>query len=119
MQLCSFDCYIEMIERGLDLLHGVIPQDSLGLLLGRYEPSEIVEAFKTIQSFSTFEWCADKGAIKQVKKEVSKIVNNVKSSFLMGDIERLQMYFQDYFLKERALKAIRNAQTVLENINLL
>jgi len=117
MKIAGVD--IETIEQDLDLLQAFIPDKALAPLLGGYEPSEIVEAFKTIQSLSTFEWCADERAIKQVKKEVGKIISDVKSSFLRRDVEKLQMYFQDYLLKERSLKAIRNAQMVLESIDLL
>ncbi len=110
---------VEVIERGLDVISALMPKGAPSSLLGRYEPSEIVEAFKTIQSLSIFEWCADKKAIKEVEKEVDNIIANVTSDLLQGKAEKLRKYDEDYLLRERALRAIRNAQKVLEAINIL
>ncbi len=108
-----------MIKQGLDLLQAGMSDDSLDSLLGGYEPVEIVEAFEAIQSLSTFDWCADEKAIKSVEEEVERIIANFRLCFERGKFQELQTYFQDYLLKQRALKAIINAQIVLVGIGLL
>ena len=110
---------IDTIKQGLDLFQAVIPKDALRSLLIGYDPPEIIEAFKTIQSLSTFEWCADEGAISSMKREVDRVITDVRSSFLSGHLEEIQKYSQDYILHERALRALKNAQIVLESIGIL
>lgn len=108
----------DTIEKGFELLK-ILPKDTQ-LLLTRYNPSDVIEAFKNIQSLSSFEWCSNKRLLRSTKREVEAIVENTTSSILQGNLEKLSTYFQeDYLLKERALRALKNASLILRDIGVL
>jgi hypothetical protein len=91
-------------------------------LLGGCEPVDVVEAFKSFKSLSSFDWCADKRGreiIKSTKRESDKLISDVISSFMQGDYKRLKKFQQDYILRRRARRAIKDAYTVLKKINIV
>jgi len=110
---------LKEVEKGLDLLSKNLPESLMRSLLRGCEPSDIVEGFKSIQSLSSFDWCADIKVIKSTKKESDKLILDVISSFLRGDFRRLEMFQQDYLLRKRALRAIEYAYTILKRINVV
>lgn len=108
----------DTIGKGYELLK-FLPEE-VQLLLKRYKPSDVIEAFKNIQSLSSFEWCSNKRLLMSTKREVEAIVENTASGILQGNLEKLSMYFQeDYLLRERALTALKNACKILKDISVL
>jgi len=108
----------DTIEKGFELFK-MLPEE-IQPLLTRYKPSDVIEAFKNIQSLSNFEWCSNKKLLKSTKREVKALVEDLASSFLKGNFEKLNTYFQeDYLLKKRALTALKNASLILRDIGIL
>ena len=117
--LDRFEVNLEVVEQGLKLLSEILPKDATETVLRRYEPSDIVEAFNAIKNLSAFEWCANKRLLKSVKKESDQMIENIASSLMQGNFGNLQTHFQqDYFLKKRALRAIKLAYSVLSKIRI-
>lgn len=110
---------VEIIEQGLGLFSEIFPEEAMRPFLRHYEPSDIAEALKAIQSLSSFEWCADKRRIGSVKRELDKMITNIVSNLLQGDSEKLRELQEDYFLKVRALRSLRYAHIVLKKIEIL
>jgi hypothetical protein len=108
----------DTIEKGFELLK-MLPE-TVQLFLTRYKPSDVTEAFRNIQLLSSFEWCSDSNLLKSTKREVKAIVENTALSILQGNYEKLAVYFQeDYLLKKRALTALKNASSILRDVQIL
>jgi len=58
----------DTIKNGFELLK-LLPEDFQPLLT-RYNPSDVIEAFKNIPSLSSFEWCSNRSLLRSTKKEV-------------------------------------------------
>jgi hypothetical protein len=108
----------DTIEKGFELFK-ILPEE-VQQILTRYKPSDVIDAFRNIQSISNFEWCSDSKLLRSTKREVKAIVENTASSILQGNFEKLTTYFQeDYLLKKRALTALKNASLILRDIGIL
>ncbi len=128
--ILSFKAYNELlsatnldpvtIEAGLKILSEVLEEREAKLLLKMYKPEDIAKAIKTIDSMSTFEWCANKNYIKSLKREVDKSVQDIKTKLLAGkDVDDLRNDFQEYILRKEALESLENARFVLRNVDIL
>lgn len=108
----------DTIESGFELLK-LLPKDAQ-LLLTQYKPSDVIEAFKNIPSLSSFEWCSNKRLLRSTKEEIEAIVENTAASILQGNLEKLSMFLQEnYLLKRRALRALKDAFLILRDIGVL
>jgi hypothetical protein len=108
----------DMIEKSLEFVK-ILPKDVQALLVP-YSPADVKKAFETIPALSSFEWCSNKRLLRSTKREIDSLVGNFLSAVLEGDSERLGKYLQeDYLLKQRALRALKDSCLILENIGIL
>lgn len=88
-----------IIEKSFELLK-FLPEE-VQPFFERYRLSDVNEAFKNMQSLSSFEWCSDKKLLISTKKEIEAIVEKTAKSIIQGNLEKVNTYFQeDYLLKE-------------------
>jgi hypothetical protein len=108
------------IETGLKMLSERLPEGEAKLMLKKYKPEDIAKGIKTIDSLSTFEWCANKKYFKSLKREVDKPVQEIKTRLITGKgIDAITNYFLEYVLRREALESLENARLILRSVSIL
>lgn len=88
-------------------------------VLKKYEIKDILQAYVSVNKLPTFSWAANQEYLKLIEKETEEILRNMVGALFQGDFDAINDFFNDYVLRKRSLEALKLAEIILTEIEIL
>lgn len=85
----------------------------------KYDVQDILLAYDLVSKLPNFNWAANQNYLKLIEDEVEEIMMNMAVALFGGDSESINDLFNSYVLRKRSLEALRLAELILSEINII